>query len=110
MAAQVNPLWKKMSWTNNLTIYPNWRQTDDRRWGVFFDCAGVWDDLSSFDIEDMRASVGVAMVMRTPVAPFVFSYGYQLRNVQVMRSTVFSFQGIGLVFKGEHHACLNGKV
>lgn len=51
---------------------------DGVRAGVFTDAAGLWDDFDDFtdNTDELRASVGAVLKIRTPLFPLSFTYAY----------------------------------
>lgn len=82
---------------NTFNWYPSFAQGKDYRWGFFLDNAGVWESGSSASFDTMRSSMGVSVVWRTPIAPFVISYGVPINKKD--GDNVQSFQ-ISLGFGG----------
>lgn len=51
---------------------------DGVRGGAFVDAAGLWEDYDAFidNTDEMRASVGAVLKIRTPLFPLSFTYAY----------------------------------
>lgn len=45
---------------------------------VFYDIGNVWEDSYDFDLNDLRAGVGVGVRIKTPIGPVKLDYGYGL--------------------------------
>jgi outer membrane protein insertion porin family len=63
------------------------------RVGTFFDIGNVYADVSSFDVKELRYSVGVSALWISPVGPLSVSFGFPLNakandNVQNFQFTV----------------------
>ena len=67
------------------------------RLATFMDVGNVWGPGEKIKIEDLRASVGVAVSWDSPVGPLRFSLGYPLKKKEGDKIERFQFQ-LGKVF------------
>jgi outer membrane protein insertion porin family len=61
-------------------IFPTLFDTPSARLSAFVDFGNVYEDWSSFDAGQLRASAGVALLWRSPMGPLSISYAIPLRS------------------------------
>lgn len=61
---------------SSLNLYLPQMLGDDIRYGLFLDVGNVFND--SFNAHDLRASSGLVLQWRTPLAPMAFSFGFPI--------------------------------
>lgn len=67
------------------------------RFSIFTDFGNVFEDVDSFDADDIRATYGVAFVWLSPVGPLTFSVAYPYNEEEDDRTENFQFT-IGSIF------------
>ncbi len=61
-------------------IFPKLFDSPAARVSAFLDVGNVYDGLDNFKANELRASVGVAMLWRSPMGPLSISYAFPLRK------------------------------
>ena len=67
------------------------------RFSLFLDYGNVFPSYDKFDLDEFRASYGVAFIWLSPVGPLTFSYAWPYRDQSNDRTKRFQFT-IGTVF------------
>jgi len=67
------------------------------RFSLFTDFGNVYRDTESFDVDEFRASYGIAFVWLSPVGPLTFSYSFPFNDQEGDRTRNFEFS-IGSIF------------
>lgn len=67
----------EMRWVNNFEM--KYKLTEQVRFYMFSDMAGVWEEASDFDLGDMKYSVGIGFGMNVPrLGPIRVDYGFPI--------------------------------
>ena len=61
-------------------FFPSLLDTNAARISAFIDFGNVFQDVDSFDANELRASAGVALLWRAPVGPITISYALPIRE------------------------------
>ena len=61
-------------------IFPTLLNTSSARVSAFVDFGNVFKDANAFDVGELRASAGIALLWRAPVGPISISYAIPLRS------------------------------
>ena len=61
-------------------IFPTLLNTSSARVSAFVDFGNVFKDTNAFDVGELRASAGIALLWRAPVGPISISYAIPLRS------------------------------
>ena len=75
--------------------FPALLDTPAARVSAFLDAGNVFKDVDSFDVGELRASAGVALLWRAPVGPISISYAFPLRSEETddLERLQFTFGG-----------------
>jgi outer membrane protein insertion porin family len=61
-------------------IFPTLFDTDQTRISAFLDFGNVFKDTSAFDVNEFRASVGVALQWQAPVGPIILNLSTPIKH------------------------------
>ena len=61
-------------------IFPTLLDTSSARVSAFVDFGNVYKDADAFDVDQLRASAGIALLWRAPVGPISISYAIPLKS------------------------------
>ncbi len=61
-------------------VFPKLLDTPSARISLFVDAGNVFSSTDDFDVGELRASAGAALLWRAPVGPISISYAYPLRS------------------------------
>lgn len=75
------PIGGALKTVGSLEMYfPTLLDTPAARVSAFLDFGNVFKDIDSFDVGELRASTGIALLWRAPVGPISISYAFPLQS------------------------------